>query len=284
LNNDLEDDSVLSKLLISDEPSDCIEAIFEGEWFETYKETTLRSLKKALLAPSVSDLYEHHPIVNVMVDAMYDKYPYFNVNQNDMIQIKTILETSNTTSSEMDNNKKVFMEDVNAFSLDIKEYDEPYNKDSKYSRVYATSPFGVLMEVGGRHTFPPNENLSVLYLDEIKMNTSLNDENEIICLNRFLKLCEDKKIVCAYDGEKLSERVRTTIEAHSGVASFDKSTDFDNLNHLMPYKIIIKDMKATYAEFLTLKPIIATLPEGISDEDMLKTFKNTLKQHNKLTL
>jgi hypothetical protein len=90
--------------------------------------------------------------------------------------------------------------------------------------------------------------------------------------------------VCAYDGEKLSERVRKTIVSHSGVASFDKSTDFDNLNHLMPYKIIIKDMNATYAEFLTLKPIIATLPEDISNEDMIKTFQAKLKQQNKLTL
>jgi len=284
LNNELEDDSFLSKLLISDDPSDCIKAVFEGEWFETYKETTLRSLKKVLLEPSVSDMYERHPIVNVMVDAMYDKYPYFNVNQNELIQIKTILETRNTTSSEMDNNKKTFMEDFNAFSLDTKEYNEPYNKDSKYSRVYATSPFGVLMEVGGRHTFPPNENLSVLYLDDIKINTNLNDENAVICFNRFLKLCEDNKIVCAYDGEKLSEHVRNTIEAHSGVASFDKSTDLDNLNHLMPYKIIIKDMNVTYAEFLTLKPIIATLPEGASNEDMLKTFQSKLKQQNKLTI
>jgi hypothetical protein len=284
LKNELEEDSFLSKLLISDDPVACIEAVFEGEWFETYKETSLRSLKKSLLSPSVSDMYERHPIVNVIVDAMYDKYPYFNVNQNDMIQIKTILESNETTPEEMKQNKDIFTNELNSFSLEVKKYDEPYNKESKYTRVYATSPFGVLMEVGGRHAFSMSQNLSVLYLDEIKMNPIINDENEMICLNRFLKLCEDNKIICAYDGEKLSERAKNTITAHSGVASFDKSHDPDNLDYLLPYKIIIKDMQATYADFLTLKPVIATLPEGISNDEMLKTFQSKLKQQNKLTL
>lgn len=284
LNNELEEDSFLSKLLISDEPSVCIEAIFEGEWFDTYKETTLRSVKKALLAPSVNEMYERYPVVNVMVEAMYDKYPYFNIEQNDMIQIKTILETADTTHDEMEVNKKEFMEDVNQFCFKDKEYSEHLNKDTKHTRVYATSPFGVLMEVGGRHTFPPNQNLSVLYLDEIKMKTSLNDENEMICLNRFLKLCEEKNIVCAYDGENISERVKEIIKAHTGVASFDKSNNFDNLDHLLPYKVIIKDMNATYAEFLALKNVIPLLPENSNTDEMIKTFQAKLKQQNKLTL
>lgn len=284
LNNELEEDSFLSKLLSSDDPSVCIETIFEGEWFDTYKETTLRSGKKALLAPTVNEMYERYPIVNVMVEAMYDKYPYFNVEQNDMIQIKTILETADTTTDEMDIHKKEFMADVNQFCFKDKEYSEHLKEDTKHTRVYATSPFGVLMEIGGRHTFPPNKNLSVLYLDDIKMKTNLNDENEIICLNRFLKLCEENKIVCAYDGENLSERAKEIIKARTGVASFDKSNNFDNLDHLLPYKVIIKDMNATYDDFITLKSVIPSLPENSSTDDIIKTFQNKLKQQNKLTL
>lgn len=284
LNNELEDDSFLSKLLINNDPAVCIEAIFEGEWFDTYKETTVRSVKKALLAPTVNEMYDRHPIVNVMVEAMYDKYPYFNVEQNDMIQIKTILETADTTTDEMDINKKEFMADVNQFCFKDKEYSEHLKKDTKHTRVYATTPFGVLMEVGGRHTFPSNQNISVLYLDEIKMKTSLTDENEMICLNRFLKLCEEKKIVCAYDGENLSERIKETIKARTGVASFDKSDNFDNLDHLLPYKVIIKDMNATYDEFITLKSVIPSLPENSSTDEIIKAFKTKLQQQNKLTL
>lgn len=284
LNNELEDDSFLSKLLSSDEPAACIEAIFEGEWFDTYKETTLRSLKKTLLSPSVNDMYERHPIVNVIVESMYDKYPYFNSNQNDMLQIKIILETNNTTASEMNAHKEAFMADVNAFDLDVKTYNEHHNKETKHTRLYATSPFGVLMEVGGRHTFPANQNLSVLYLDEIKMNTSLTDENEMICLNRFLKLCEENKIVCAYDGEKLSDHVKEVIKSHTGVASFDRSNNFDKLDHLLPYKVIIWNMNTTYSEFSTLKAVIPFLPENSSEDEMLKAFQAKLKQQNKLTL
>lgn len=283
-NNDLEEDSILAKLLGSDNPSDCIESIFEGEWFDTYKETTLRSLKKCLLETTVNEMYEMHPIVETIVDAMYDKYPYFKIAQNDMIQIKTLIETKETTQADMDANKQFFMDEVNIFRLDRKEQDENRKNDRKYTRVYATSPFGVLMDIGGRQSFPENPNLSILYLDEIKMNTNLNDENEMICVNRFLKLCEENKIVCAYDSEKISSRVTEAIKAYSGAASFDRNTDFDNIDALRPYVLMIKDVNLTYSDFLIIQKEIPNLPPNSTDEEIISVFQSKLKQTNKLTL
>ena len=282
-NNELEEDSILAKLLSSDNPAECIESIFEGEWFDTYKATTLRSLKKCLLDPTVSEMYEMYPIVDTIVDAIHDKYPYFKMNQNDTIQIKTLIETKDSTQSDMDNNRQVFLDDINIFTLD-KEKDEARTKENSHTRVYATSPFGVLMDIGGRQNFSTNSHLSVLYLDEIKMNTNLNDENEMICINRFLKTCEENKIVCAYDGEKLSSRFKDAILACPSVASFDKSPDFDNLDSLLPYKVMIKDMNVKYSEFLMLKKEIPNLPQDSRNDDIIKIFESKLKQQNKLTL
>lgn len=284
-NNELDEDSLFSKLLSSDVPTVCLEAIFEGEWFDTYKEMTLRSLKKCLLDPTLNDLYELYPIVDTIVDNIQTKYPYFNVNQNDIIQFKTVIELEETTDSEIVQNKIDFLEDVNMFRLDLKESDD--NRlalNGKYTRVYGTSPFGVLIDVGGRHNYPANKDFSTIYLEKIRLDTIINDENEMMCVNRFMKLCEDNKIICIYDSENISEHAINVIKSYSGrVVSFDRNPSDSGIDLLHPYKLMIKDLNFKYSEILAVEKDIRSIPSGSSDDDMKNFLKSKLKSQPKLT-
>jgi hypothetical protein len=290
--NELESDSILAKLLSSDNPADCVESIFEGEWFDTEKENLMRTLKIQLLRPTMNELYQKYPAIDSIVDAIHDKYPYFKINQNDTLQIKTLIETNDTTNAEIESNRKAFLDDVNLFRLDNKDTDKNRETDMKYTRVYAASPFGVLMDIGGRQQFPDNKNISILYLDEINLHTAINDldriisdENELICINRFLKMCEDNKIICAYDGKKVSLLFKKVISEHKGVVSFDRNIGNSEKNDaLLPYRVMLKDMSVTYSEFSMLQKEIPNLPKDSSKDDILKFFDSKLKSSNKLTL
>lgn len=287
--NQLESDSTLAKLLSSDNPVDCIKSIVEGEWFDTEKENLIRSLKIQLLKPTMNELYQKYPAIDSIVDAIHDKYPYFKINQNETLQIKTLIETNDTTDAEIESNRKAFLDDVNLFRLDNQVTDKNRETDIKYTRVYAVSPFGVLMDIGGRQQFPDNKNISILYLDEMNLHTAINDletiisaENELICINRFLKMCEDNKIVCAYNGEKVSVLFKKVISEHKGVVFFDRN--IVKSDDLIPYKLMLKDMSVTYSEFSMLQKEIPNLPKDSSKEVILKLFESKLKQQNKLTL
>ena len=181
---------------------------------------------------------------------------------------------------------------MNLFRLDNKDTDKNRETDMKYTRVYAASPFGVLMDIGGRQQFPDNKNISILYLDEINLHTAINDldriisdENELICINRFLKMCEDNKIICAYDGKKVSLLLKKAISEHKGVVSFDRNIGNSEKNDaLLPYRVMLKDMSVTYSEFSMLQKEIPNLPKDSSKDDILTFFDSKLKSSNKLTL
>jgi hypothetical protein len=283
--NELDEESFLSKLLISDTPSDCIEAVFEGEWYDTYKATTLRSLKKCLLEPTVNDMYELYPIIDTVIEKMYDRYPYFNINQNDVAQIKTILELKETTEEERKENKEKFLDDTNAFTLKKIELDENRIKDVNYTRVYAVSPFEVLMDIGGRHAQINNLDLDILHLENIKMSIRISDENEIICINRFFKLCQDNKIVCAYNGDEMSSRFKEIMKNYEGsVVIFDKGMGDPEDEILNYYKMMLFTMKLNYDEMLIGQKERIHFKSGLSDEDMIKALDSKIKSQNKLTL
>lgn len=282
-NGELDNDMFLSKILLSDDPSECIDAIFSGEWFDTYKAATLRSLKKTLLSPSVNDFYEMHPIVDSLVDAMYIRHPYFSVDENNTIEIKISMEDKDITPEEISKNKEEFLKDVNIFKLDRKETDDMREGDSPYTRVSVTSPFGILMDIGGRHNYKLNPNLSVIYINTVQMNTKLNDENELLCINRFLKLCQENKIICAYEGDNLSSRVKETINNYKGVVSFDKSLDSDVITSLRYYHMMMKDMQCTYDEILSVHKDFSTLPKELFKEDIIPILQKKIKQQHKLT-
>lgn len=285
LNNKLDPDMFLSKMLISDDPTECIKAVFGGEWFETYKAATLRSVKKSLMAPSVSEIYAMYPIVNELVSTMYEKYPYFTVDENNVVEVKVNIEKSGITETHMERNKKKYLDELNAFTLEPAHRDLQRSYDKPHTRVYLSSPFGVLMDVGGRHNHNISEKLSILYLDDIKMNTKLNDENEILCLNRFMKLCLDNKIICAYDGEKISSRAREFIENYKGVVSFDRSLQHDmDLDNARYYLIMIKNLKSSYEDILSVHKDFPNISRDLKNEEVAELLQSKLKEKNKLTL
>lgn len=283
-NGNLDKETLLSKLLSSDEPSECIDAVFGGEWFETYKSASLRSCKKTLMSPSVNDLYEMHPVVNSSVDTMFARHPYFSVDENNTVEIKVSMEHKDITPEEMDKNKKEFLDDVNKFKLDRQYTDDLREGVSPHTRVYITSPFGVLMDIGGRHNYKLNPNFSLVYINSVQMNTKLSDENELLCINRFLKMCQENKIICAYEGDNISSRVKETISNYKGVVSFDKSMDSDVITSLRYYHIMMKDMQSTYDEILSVHKDFSTLPKDLSKEDIIPILEKKVKQHHKLTL
>ena len=283
-NDELDKDTFLSKILSSDDPVECIEAVFGGEWFDTYKSATLRSLKKTLLSPSVNDLYEMNPVVNVLVETMYEKHPYFSIDENDTIEIKVSIEDKDITLEDMNKNTREFLDDVNIFKLDRQYSDYLREQDYPHTRVYITSPFGVLMDIGGRHNYKLNPNLSLIYINSVQMDTKLNDENELLCINRFLKMCQENKIICAYEGDNISNRVKEIINNYKGVVSFDKSMDSDVITSLRYYHMMMKDMQSTYDEILSVHKDFATLPKDLHKEDIIPILQKKLKQHNKLTL
>lgn len=280
---DLDTDTFLSKLLSSDDPSECIDAIFGGEWFDTYKSDTLRSLKKSLLDPSVSDFYEMHPVVTSLVDTIHVKYPYFSVDENNTVEIKVSMEHKDITKEEININTKKFLDDVNRFNLEHQSTDYQRDELSPHTRVYIKSPFGVLMDIGGKHNYKLNPNLSIIYINSVQMNTKLNDENELLCINRFLKMCEENKIICAYEGDNISTRVKEMISNYKGVVSFDKSIDSDVINSLRYYHMMMKDMQSTYDEILLVHKEFSTLPKELSKEDIIPILQKKVKQYKKLT-
>jgi len=285
MNNKLDPDMFLSKMLSSDNPAECIKSVFSGEWFDTYKKSTLRSVKKSLMSPSITDLYEMHPIVNELVDAMYTKYPYFTVDENNIAEIKVHIEKRGITETQIEKNKNKYLDELNQFTLDPVDRDKQRSYDKPHTRVYMTSPFGVLMDIGGRHNYNISEQLSILYLDSIEMNTKLNDENEMLCLNRFMKMCLDNKIICAYDGEKISSRAREFIQDYKGVVSFDRSLQHDmDLDNARYYLIMIKHMKSSYQEILSVHKDFPNISRDLENEEVTQLLQNKLKEKNKLTL
>lgn len=282
-NGEMDKETLLSKLLSSDEPSECIDAVFGGEWFDTYKAASLRSCKKTLLSPSVNDLYEMHPVVNSLVDTMFARHPYFSVDENNTVEIKVSMEHKDIKPEEMDKHKDEFLDDVNRFKLDRQYTDDLRESVSPHTRVYITSPFGVLMDIGGRHNYKLNPNLSLVYINSVQMNTKLSDENELLCINRFLKMCQENKIICAYEGDNITTRVKEMISNYKGVVSFDKSIDSDVINSLRYYHMMMKDMQSTYDEILLVHKEFSTLPKELSKEDIIPILQKKVKQYKKLT-
>lgn len=285
MNNKLDPDMFLSKMLSSDNPTECIKAVFSGEWFETYKASTLRSVKKSLMSPSVSDLYEMHPIVNELVDAMYTKYPYFTVDENNVAEVKVHIEKRGITETQIEKNKNKYLDELNIFTLNPVSNDKQRSYDKTHTRVYMTSPFGVLMDIGGRHNYNISEKLSILYLDNIQMNTKLNDDNEMLCLNRFMKMCVENKIICAYDGENISSRAREFIENYKGVVGFDRSLQHDmDLDNARYYLIMIKNLKSSYEDILAVHKEFPNISRDLENDEVTELLQNKLKEKNKLTL
>ena len=115
------------------------------------------------------------------------------------------------------------------------------------------------------------------------MNTKLSDENELLCINRFLKMCQENKIICAYEGDNITTRVKEMISNYKGVVSFDKSIDSDVINSLRYYHMMMKDMQSTYDEILLVHKEFSTLPKELSKEDIIPILQKKVKQYKKLT-
>lgn len=280
-NNQLDEDSLLCKLFVSDEPIECIEAVFEGEWFETYKERTLQSLKRCLAMPTVNSLYNEYPIIDTILDDIYDKYPYFNITQNDMFQIKVIIENDATTNEEKEKHRKTFLEDSNQFTFDNFVNDADEIDENNYSRVYGVTPFGVLIELGGEHVYS-DKGFSIITFNKMPMNSKLSEENERLCIEKFMNQCEQNKIICCYEGDMISKHVISIFEEFKGkVIIIDR--DDRNQDKLTAYQVMISNMDLSYNQMLQLEKEIPSLDSYLDEKEIIEILNSKLKNNHKLT-
>ena len=280
-NNQLDEDSILLKLLISNDPIECIEAVFEGEWFETYKERTLTSLKRCLAIPTIDSLYSEYPIIDTILDSICEKYPYFNIPQNDMLQIKVVIENDTTTNEEKEKNRNTYLEDANQFTFDEIFNDDDEIDENNYSRVYGVTPFGVLIEIGGEQTYS-DKGFSIITVNKMPMNSNLSEENERLCIEKFMNHCEQNKIICCYEGDMISEHVVNVFKEFEGKVIIIDRDDRDQ-DKLMAYQLMISNMNLSYNQMLQLEKEIPLLGNHLDEKEIIEILNSKLKNNHKLT-
>lgn len=267
--NSLDKESFISKLLISNDPKECIEAVFSGHWFESHKIHTLKTLKRALTEPTLDSLYAEYPSINSILSDLYEKYPVFNIDQNDLITIKTTLETKETPNEDKELNKSVYMQDLTRFAFDrertIKKSHE--SEDGNILRVYAKSPFGILMNIKG--TIRENGHITICYNDRLEFDNIISDENKDLVIQKLGNVLKDNQLIFAYESDALDERIVKEIEKLKGqVILIDRAKlEQDVLNI---YQVMINKMKLSYSEILHLEKMIPTIENNL-DKDQIET-------------
>lgn len=280
-NNQLDKDSLLYKLLSSNEPIECLDAVFEGEWFDTYKERTLKSLKRCLSMPTIDSLYNEYPIIDNILDAVYEKYPYFNISQNDILQIKVVIENDTTTNDEKQNNRNTYFNESNQFTFETWSNDDEID-DNHYSRVYAVTPFGVLMDIGGEHAYS-EKGYSIITVNKTPMHSNVSEENERLCIETFMKVCEKNKIICCYESDMISTHIVDIFKEFQGKVVLIDRDEIDE-NILIAYQSMISHMDLNYEQMLQLEKEIPSLGNHLDQKEMIEILNSKLKNHNKLTL
>ena len=280
-NNQLDEDSLLYKLLSSNEPVECIDAVFDGDWFETYKERTLKSLKRCIAMPTVDSLYNEYPIIDTILDSIYEEYPYFNISQNDMFQLKLVIENNETSYEDKVKNRKTYIDEMNQFSLDLLLHNDDIDEQN-YSRLYGLTPFGVLIEIGGPHDYSEN-GYSIIAVDKMPMNSMVSEENERFFIEQFMNYCEKNKVICCYEGDMISSHVIDVFKEFKGkVVLIDR--DNDTQETLAAYQVMISKMDLNYNQILQLEKEIPSFKDHLDEKEIIELLTSKLKQHNKLTL
>lgn len=275
-------ESFINKLLISNEPRECIEAVFSGNWFDSHKEYTLKTLKRALTEPTLNSLYAEYPIIDSILSDIYDKYPAFNIDQNDLMQIKTTLETKESSKEDRELNQSVYLHDLTRFSFDkdrkIKQASE--SKDENVLRVYAKSPFGVLMNIKG--TIRENGHITICYNDKLEFDHVISDENKCLVIQTLGNVLKDNQLIFAYESDELDEKSVKEIEKFKGqVILIDRATMEQDILNI--YQVMINKMKLSYPEILYLEKMIPSIEKGLNKDDietlLTKELDSLTKKH-----
>jgi hypothetical protein len=272
----------MSKILLSDDQAECLNALFEGEWFNKQKELGLKSLKRVGLEQTITEIYAEYPVINDIIDHIYNKHPEFNLPINDLVEIKVLHEKFDTTKEEMANNTRVFADDYNNFKLhttiDNKRFD-----NLKYTRLYLKTPLKVLVDIGGENHHSDTSALSILYLDQIKKHESVSQENEDYAINKFLEFCSKNEIICSYTTDTMKSRNFIDILTQHKGKVLSYSQDDDEVGPIRGYQIML-DMGLNYKQMLNLEKNIHEIDDSWKDEEIQDFFNAKIKETNKLKI
>lgn len=272
----------MSKILLNDDKSECLNAIFDDNWFKKQKELGLKSLKRVGLEQTITEIYNEYPVINDIIDHINNKYPVFNTPINDLVEIKILHEKLDTTEEEMSTNTKIFANDYNNFKFN-KTVDNKRFDNYKYTRLYLKTPLKVLVDIGGENHHSDTSKLSILYLDKIKTHESVSQENEDYAINKFLEFCAKNEIICSYttDTTKSINFINILTKHKGKVLSY--SQDEDDVGPIRGYQIML-DMGLNYSQMLNLEKNIHEIDDVWKDEEIKDFFNAKLKETSKLKI
>lgn len=115
------------------------------------------------------------------------------------------------------------------------------------------------------------------------MHSNVSEENERLCIETFMKVCEKNKIICCYESDMISTHIVDIFKEFQGKVVLIDRDEIDQ-NILTAYQSMISHMDLNYEQMLQLEKEIPSLGNHLDRKEMIEILNSKLKNHNKLTL
>lgn len=282
--------TILGTVLSHDTMFDTINAIVDKFFYDDYKKNFSSLIFMQTLRPTYEDIVEEYPMIDDILNVLYQKFPYLNGSVSDLIEVRSMIEDTTLSDKELmllkHEHIQQFESDLTAFGLGdflqqkFKTVSSMIGHRTSTLTNYAATPITVLYNIVGRFSKNDDNDIRVLELEEVKFHSSIDSDTKKTAIRHFFDDCIKNNLALAYSEYDVDVLFLNVLEEYS-----DKLLTVNKSSNWILKDYVLTHIDLNYQSILKIQPFLNHMPEdydkNMSDETLLLVLKKKA-ENNKI--